>query len=348
MKRLLSDLLFSLSLAPFASAQLILTLPAVLLFMLGTANFAYAEKSPCTNPRGCVEAGTDYYTPLVPFGEPDFRPSTRVFFQRLTDIPIGVAPSSDNMSGFSGHCHPSEDGFFYEFSSQATVQAGGKMMINGTISGGTFSFTIHDQILSQFKDPSCSQLNSVCFGGFESNTGVWSHLPAPGEMTVPGVDGANDNPLANLWSNLDPLETNFFPVTPVVLNGSGGCAAYVIPLAPTGLFLQVAIEINPPSVAPVPIAPGNRGVFPVAILSTPTFDATTVDSTTVRFGPNAAQNVSPPAITDVNGDGLPDFVLYFDSNDTGIACGDTVAVLTGLTKATQSLAGAELIQTCGQ
>jgi hypothetical protein len=181
-------------------------------------------------------------------------------------------------------------------------------------------------------------------------------------MTVPGVDGANDNPLANLWSNLSPAETNFFPVTPVVLtltpqpdgcNGLGPFPYSTITLAPTGLFLQVTIEINPPSVAPVPIAPGNRGLFPVAILSTstPTFDASTVDVSTVRFGPNGAQNVLPATLQDVNGDGTLDLVLHFDSKQTGFfACGDTVAVLTGLTTATQttaaqSFAGAEAIQT---
>jgi hypothetical protein len=30
-------------------------------------------------------------------------------------------------------------------------------------------------------------------------------------VTVPGVDGTNDNPYADLWTNLDVGETNFFP-----------------------------------------------------------------------------------------------------------------------------------------
>jgi hypothetical protein len=125
-----------------------------------------------------------------------------------------------------------------------------------------------------------------------------------------------------------PWETNFFPVTPVFLTATtGALEGTVISLDPTGLFLQVAIEIDPPSVAPVPIAPGNQGLFPVAILSTPTFDATTVNPATVGFGPNAAPNASPATVMDVNGDGLPDLVLHFDSKDTGIQCGDIVAVL---------------------
>jgi hypothetical protein len=45
-----------------------------------------------------------------------------------------------------------------------------------------------------------------------SSTGnPWSATPGPFDITVPGVDGTNDNKFANLWSNLDFGETNFFP-----------------------------------------------------------------------------------------------------------------------------------------
>jgi hypothetical protein len=109
----------------------------------------------------------------------------------------------------------------------------------------------------------------------------------------------------------------------------------------------VSIAIKPPTASPVPINPGSRGVIPVAILSTNAFNATTVDPTTVRFGTNNAKNSSPASVEDVNGDGRPDLVLHFRSQDTGIACGDSVVTLTGKTTANISFTGSEAIQTVG-
>jgi hypothetical protein len=108
--------------------------------------------------------------------------------------------------------------------------------------------------------------------------------------------------------------------------------------------IQVTIEITPPRQPPVQFRPINDGFIPVAILTTPAFDATTVNPTTVRFGPKAATNGLSPAVQDVDGDGKPDLVLYFKGNQTGIGCKDTKAVLTGLTTAGQSFAGQEALR----
>jgi hypothetical protein len=108
---------------------------------------------------------------------------------------------------------------------------------------------------------------------------------------------------------------------------------------------QVGLGIKPPATAPVPINVRAQGVIPVAVLSSNAFDATLVNATTVHFGPNAAQNVSPPTLQDVNGDGLPDLVLHFNQQDTGIACGNTSAVLNGKTITGSTFAGSEAIRT---
>ena len=80
-------------------------------------------------------------------------------------------------------------------------------------------------------------------------------------------------------------------------------------------------------------------MIPVAILSTNIadgdaldFDAMQVDALTVRFGPNGAvENHGQGHVEDVDGDGDPDLVLHFKTKETGIACGDTDASLTGST-----------------
>ena len=86
----------------------------------------------------------------------------------------------------------------------------------------------------------------------------------------------------------------------------------------------------------------------VAILTTSTFDATTVDPLSVKFGPNEAIEAHGRGhIEDVNGDGQFDLVLHFNTQHTGIQCGDTSAVLTGKTFSGQAIAGFDSIQTVG-
>jgi len=111
--------------------------------------------------------------------------------------------------------------------------------------------------------------------------------------------------------------------------------------------VTMKIQIKPGSISPVPINPRANGVIPVAILSTANFDATKVDPSTVRFGPNGALNSQPPSFEDVDKDGRTDIVLHFRSANTGIACGDTLAGLTGATIANQPIAAVEPITTVG-
>jgi hypothetical protein len=86
----------------------------------------------------------------------------------------------------------------------------------------------------------------------------------------------------------------------------------------------------------------------VAILTTGSFDAATVDPTTVLFGAtgNAAAAVQS-ALEDVDGDGDTDMILFFNIQDTGIACGDTSASLTGKTFGGQMIKGSDSINTVG-
>ena len=76
-----------------------------------------------------------------------------------------------------------------------------------------------------------------------------------------------------------------------------------------------------------------RGVIPVAILGSDTFDVADVDVTTLAFGPAGATAVSPleRAAEDVSGDGLLDLTLQYRTPETGIAFGDTEACVTGET-----------------
>lgn len=109
----------------------------------------------------------------------------------------------------------------------------------------------------------------------------------------------------------------------------------------------VTIDVKPESY-PNTINPKSKGVIPVAILTTATFDATTVDPLSVKFGPSGAvESHHKGHIEDADGDGDMDMVLHFKTQETGIQCGETQASLTGETFGGQAITGTDVIQTVG-
>jgi len=101
---------------------------------------------------------------------------------------------------------------------------------------------------------------------------------------------------------------------------------------------SIEIDIQPGSERN-PINLKSRGVIPVAVLTTSIlagdsvdFDAQLVDPSTVTFGPSEAGTAHPDGhLEDIDDDGDFDWVGHFRTQETGIACGDTEATLTGAT-----------------
>jgi probable HAF family extracellular repeat protein len=118
---------------------------------------------------------------------------------------------------------------------------------------------------------------------------------------------------------------------------------------PTVTVTRVTIDIRPGSTTN-PINLVSKGVVPVAILTTDSFDATTVDPASVCFGDaedsnqrDCSESHGTGHIEDVNGDGRPDLLLHFDTRETGIDAGDTTAALTGKTLSGTSIEGSDTI-----
>jgi hypothetical protein len=116
--------------------------------------------------------------------------------------------------------------------------------------------------------------------------------------------------------------------------------------------IEVSIDIKPGS-DPNAINLKSKGVIPVAILGSATFDAATVDITSLSFGPAGAApvhdltdpDVLAEHLQDVNGDGYVDLVSHYNVQETGIAAGDAKACLTGLTAYNQAIKGCDAIVT---
>jgi len=118
-----------------------------------------------------------------------------------------------------------------------------------------------------------------------------------------------------------------------------------------GAVITVAVDIKPGS-ATNPIKVSSSGRIPVAILSTSSFDATTVDPSTVCFGDDdhAAQRDCTEAhgtghIEDLNGDGRSDLLLHYETGQTGIDRRDTQACLTGMTVSGLTIEGCDSVET---
>lgn len=100
------------------------------------------------------------------------------------------------------------------------------------------------------------------------------------------------------------------------------------------LAVPVTIDIKPGS-DPNCVNSDSHGVIPVAILTTDTFDATTVDPLTVMLAGAEVRvkgkSGNAGSLEDVNGDGYDDLVVQVYTKDLELVPGDAIAELTGET-----------------
>ena len=97
-------------------------------------------------------------------------------------------------------------------------------------------------------------------------------------------------------------------------------------------FVTVAtapIDVKPGSTEN-PFNVGSKGKTPVALLSTAALDATTIDASTLRLGPNGASPAEHGVHKeDVDRDGDLDLMLQFPTQETGVVAGMTTLCLNG-------------------
>ena len=152
----------------------------------------------------------------------------------------------------------------------------------------------------------------------------------PATLTVPpeiAVTIAPDTGTLTVEATSDP-DPGSEP--PLVILEVGGA---VVPIKPGETLLQVDIDIKPGS-DPNCFNINGKGVIPVAVLGSPTFEVSYIDRSTLSFGGLAVRvkgNELPSCgLEDANADGFDDLVCHFEdetSSDWNVANG--TATLTG-------------------
>jgi len=145
--------------------------------------------------------------------------------------------------------------------------------------------------------------------------------------------------------------------TPSLFTVEGQVPTCADPLSATCLnkppseALIVPIDIKPGS-SVNSINLGSNGVVPVAIISTPKFDARQVDPASVRLAGAKVKLKGKgsymASFQDVNGDGRLDLVVQVTTEALEVTAGDTSADLQGMTFDGQRIVGSDLIRVVPQ
>jgi len=190
-----------------------------------------------------------------------------------------------------------------------------------------------------YPDTSCFGINQdPLLGPLQDNGGpTFTMAPGPGS---PAIDAAVDAICA-----ADPV--NNLDQRGIVRPQGLHCDIGAVEQLPSALALAWPIDIRPGGDVN-PVNPTAKGNVPVAILTTDALDALQVDPRTVAFGPSGAGAFHERGhAADVDGDGDADLLMHFRIPDSGIACGDEQAVLTGRTYDGAEFEGIDAIKTVG-
>jgi YVTN family beta-propeller protein len=174
---------------------------------------------------------------------------------------------------------------------------------------------------------------------------IYNTNGADGTVTV--IDGTTSSIIDTISVGTRPLGIDVNPLTArvYVANGLDDTVSVI-----ASATQEIDIDIKPGNKKNV-INPRAKGGIWVAILSntdsTSPFDPSSqVNAPTVEFGPDGAKAIRYK-VKDINKDGLGDLLLRFKIPETGIACGDTEATLTGEKFDGQRFSGTDTIKTVG-
>lgn len=128
---------------------------------------------------------------------------------------------------------------------------------------------------------------------------------------------------------------------------TGAEIAAIFGAGTSGKTIPILIDIKPGSDVN-PINLGSKGLTPVAILGTETFDVHTVNVSSVRFAGAAVRRKPNGTLQysyeDVNDDGILDLMMHFPTVDLDLDQDSTEATLTGIGGQNRCIAGTDVVR----
>ena len=136
------------------------------------------------------------------------------------------------------------------------------------------------------------------------------------------------------------------PIERIAFSGGNGELFDNLEFGPCAIAVDIDIMPSDPG-NNLNLRAGSGASISVAILSVgESFEAPNlIDPSTLKFGPGQASISGGPRARDVDGDGDEDLVVKFRTHETGIACGDTHAILSGRTFDFEPISGSDAINT---
>jgi hypothetical protein len=308
-----------------------------------------------------------------------------------SNVPVALIPQTGQANTMSLDLTTGDAAFFnYEFPFQTLTNATVELWINPstaspsgdydffwttTGSGDLNRFNFHfdpgpEQVCLDYREPNSTIHSLGCSGANSVPLNQWTYVAFVKQGNVYSIylNNSVTGNVTNLTSQVTDSAPNLPNSTAWTLNGRafvqpafGQYAGLIdeIRLSDTALTadqflispLSVTINIKPPAQAPVALnlkAP----TLPVAILSSPTFNATTqVNPATINLsGASVSTNNKGKfacGAQDVNGDGLPDLVCQVITSQLQLSSTSTMAMLTAETFSGQPLSGGEAITIVG-
>lgn len=174
---------------------------------------------------------------------------------------------------------------------------------------------------------------SIRFGCSTCGTSVFPHLD---ELIFlgGGVAKLSDARTAELQALIDQHGASAIHMSVSISSGSLDIFSSV---------RAVDMDIKPGN-SPNALNLRSRGVIPIALLSTPGFDATTIDVASLRFGSTGTEVAAVRGVfEDVDDDGDIDLLVFFRGQDTGIDCDTLFTYISGATLTGESIAGTDSV-----
>ncbi len=170
-------------------------------------------------------------------------------------------------------------------------------------------------------------------------------MKSPGQCAI--FEGPLGDPYSggDAWFDARPNPPGWLPLTAGRLPADQRFDLPFATIVDNGV-IDVDIDFLPRSRANR-INPRRGGRVDIAVLTSPTFDATTVDWTTATAGPAGAPALGPGVVSDADRDGDMDLVLDFDARALGIVCGDLTISLHALTFGGDEISGIDAITVVG-